>query len=423
MPANINAFAPNSQDFSTSGSTTIPIGLTAIVNWATNTGPRLSITTRAVLIAISRYANADGIAWPSHRTIADAIDAAGTSTIKVAIQHLTTLGLIAVQQRPGAPGEPNQSNVYRLSGIITNWQPREKNARETGQLFAAYRLRIQDLVEDRLGPSPRDGTDAGKWGWGTGPDYTSPDTLTSAAAAEGPIPPYAPQPDATQTYESPADAAPIDTTAPSTEVKLAEVPPRAPAPNDIDARVREHWPDLGQSWKQGINTAINWYRKYPDELEAQIANVLSVKEQQTANRLPDYAGNQPRQYPPEPTWKEPPDADPEAKAMWNLVLEDIRNLLPEPTFNAWVKHTVGVSRDGDVFTVAAPGLAASWLQRRMFKDLQSALERTSGLDLVLDIRAVHSNDQVGQPAGDQNSVQPDADTIPPDHEHTKTAEG
>jgi hypothetical protein len=406
MPANINAFAPNSQDFSTSGSTTIPIGLTAIVNWATNTGPRLSITTRAVLIAISRYANADGIAWPSHRTIADAIDAAGTSTIKVAIQHLTSLGLISVQQRPGAPGEPNQSNVYRLSGILNSWQPREKNARETGQLFAAYRLRIQDLVEDRLGSSLSDATATSNWG--TGPDYTPADTQTPDAATESPIPP-------------------LTTAAPPAAAQPAQVPSQSPAPNDIDARVRKHWPDLGQSWKQGINTAINWYRKYPDELEAQISNVLAIKEHQTANRLPDYAGDQPRQYPPAPTpeqtWTEPPDADPEAKAMWNLVLEDIRKQLPEPTFTTWVKNSVGMARDGDVFIVAAPGLAAAWLQRRMFKDLQSALERTSGLDLVLDIRAVHSNDQVGQPAGDQNSVQPDADTIPPDHEHTKTAEG
>jgi hypothetical protein len=406
MPTNINAFAPNSQDFSTSGSITIPIGLDTIVNWATNTGPRLSITTRAVLIAISRYANADGIAWPSHRTIADAIDAAGTSTIKVAIQHLTSLGLISVQQRPGAPGEPNQSNVYRLSGILNSWQPREKNARETGQLFAAYRLRIQDLVEDRLGSSLSDATATSNWG--TGPDYTPADTQTPDAATESPIPP-------------------LTTAAPPAAAQPAQVPSQSPAPNDIDARVRKHWPDLGQSWKQGINTAINWYRKYPDELEAQISNVLAIKEHQTANRLPDYAGDQPRQYPPAPTpeqtWTEPPDADPEAKAMWNLVLEDIRKQLPEPTFTTWVKNSVGMARDGDVFIVAAPGLAAAWLQRRMFKDLESALYRTSGLNLMLDIRAANGHDQASHPAGDQNSVQPDADTSPPAYEHTPTAEG
>jgi hypothetical protein len=402
MPTNINAFAPNSQDFSTSGSITIPIGLDTIVNWATNTGPRLSITTRAVLIAISRYANADGIAWPSHRTIADAIDAAGTSTIKVAIQHLTSLGLISVQQRPGAPGEPNQSNVYRLSGILNSWQPREKNARETGQLFAAYRLRIQDLVKDRLGDATATSN------WGTGPDYTPADTQTPDAATESPIPP-------------------LTTAAPPAAAQPAQVPSQSPAPNDIDARVRKHWPDLGQSWKQGINTAINWYRKYPDELEAQISNVLAIKEHQTANRLPDYAGDQPRQYPPAPTpeqtWTEPPDADPEAKAMWNLVLEDIRKQLPEPTFTTWVKNSVGMARDGDVFIVAAPGLAAAWLQRRMFKDLESALYRTSGLNLMLDIRAANGHDQASHPAGDQNSVQPDADTSPPAYEHTPTAEG
>ena len=406
MPTNINAFAPNSQDFSTSGSITIPIGLDTIVNWATNTGPRLSITTRAVLIAISRYANADGIAWPSHRTIADAIDAAGTSTIKVAIQHLTSLGLISVQQRPGAPGEPNQSNVYRLSGILNSWQPREKNARETGQLFAAYRLRIQDLVEDRLGSSLSDATATSNWG--TGPDYTPADTQTPDAATESPIPP-------------------LTTAAPPAAAQPAQVPSQSPAPNDIDARVRKHWPDLGQSWKQGINTAINWYRKYPDELEAQISNVLAIKEHQTANRLPDYAGDQPRQYPPAPTpeqtWTEPPDADPEAKAMWNLVLEDIRKQLPEPTFTTWVKNSVGMARDGDVFIVAAPGLAAAWLQRRMFKDLESALYRTSGLNLMLDIRAANCHDQASHPAGDQNSVHPDADTSPPAYEHTPTAEG
>ena len=426
MPTNINAFAPNSQDFSTSGSITIPIGLDPIVNWANNTGPRMNITTRAVLIAIARYANSDGIAWPSHKTIAEAIDAAGTSTIKVAIQHLTALNLVSVQQRPGAPGEPNQSNVYRLSGIFTNWEPREKNPKESGQMFAAYRLRIQDLVEDRTGAMVNDAMAAAKLGWGIGPADTTADTPSKAAASEVPIPPHTPPPDATQSYEMPPDDVPPTATAPPAAAQPAQVPSQSPAPNDIDARVRKHWPDLGQSWKQGINTAINWYRKYPDELEAQITNILAVKEQQTANQLPDYAGAQPRKYPPEPTpeqtWIEPPEADHEAKAMWDLVLEDIRKQLPEPTFKAWVKNTVGIARDGDVFIVAAPGLAAAWLERRMFKDLESALERTSGLNLMLDIRAGNGHDKAGQPAGDQNSVQPDADTIPPAYEHTPTAE-
>ena len=109
--------------------------------------------------------------------------------------------------------------------------------------------------------------------------------------------------------------------------------------------------------------------------------------------------------------------------MWDLVLEDIRKQLPEPTFKVWVKNTVGIARDGDVFIVAAPGLAAAWLERRMFKDLESALERTSGLNLMLDIRAGNGHDKARQPVGDQNSVQPDTDTIPPAYEHTPTAEG
>ncbi len=76
-----------------------------------------------------------------------------------------------------------------------------------------------------------------------------------------------------------------------------------------------------------------------------------------------------------------------ATEVWNDVLEVLKKNLPRPTFETWLKNTVGLSCEGDIFTVLVPStLAEEWLERRMFHALQKGLTDISGQALTLEFQ-------------------------------------
>ena len=79
--------------------------------------------------------------------------------------------------------------------------------------------------------------------------------------------------------------------------------------------------------------------------------------------------------------------DPEAAGIWADVLDDLRQRLPRPTFETWLRPTRGAALDGDAFTATAPTpFAVEWLERRMFHALQRTLEQVAGRPLKLSFR-------------------------------------
>ena len=93
-----------------------------------------------------------------------------------------------------------------------------------------------------------------------------------------------------------------------------------------------------------------------------------------------------RQYGPFP-WEAVADA--EAVRIWAVVLDELRDRLPRPTFETWIRPTRGVALDGDTFTVTTPSpFAVEWLERRMFHELQRSLGRVAGRPLELLITSL-----------------------------------
>lgn len=74
---------------------------------------QLTLAEKAVLNALADIANDNGIAWPSHRTIAE-ITCASISTIKRAIETLENEGILEVRSRH-TPSGRKTSNIYRLN--------------------------------------------------------------------------------------------------------------------------------------------------------------------------------------------------------------------------------------------------------------------------------------------------------------------
>ena len=76
-----------------------------------------------------------------------------------------------------------------------------------------------------------------------------------------------------------------------------------------------------------------------------------------------------------------------ARDVWRAVLGDLQLQLPRPTFETWLKPTIGVAYDDHTFVVEAPNsFAVEWLERRMYHALQKTLRKISGRDFELQLR-------------------------------------
>ena len=83
-----------------------------------------------------------------------------------------------------------------------------------------------------------------------------------------------------------------------------------------------------------------------------------------------------RESGPAPELAPNPGADPEARRVWSDALEVLEKQAARSTFETWLRPTEGVAMDDSLFVVEAPTpFAVSWLERRIFHALQSALER------------------------------------------------
>ncbi|NQW22823.1 MAG: chromosomal replication initiator protein DnaA [SAR202 cluster bacterium] len=76
-----------------------------------------------------------------------------------------------------------------------------------------------------------------------------------------------------------------------------------------------------------------------------------------------------------------------AREVWRAVLGDLQLQLPRPTFETWLKPTVGVAYDDHTFVVEVPNaFAVEWLERRMFQALQKTLQKISGREFELQLK-------------------------------------
>ena len=461
-----NGVYPNSNGGATiSGAgSPIPAGPPHVVRYALNNGPGLNIPAWAVYIALAHFSDDHGLSERTHREIADAIDAGSVSTVKVAIQHLEYFGKLEVTRRPGSTGGKNLPNIYRVIGEEFNWEPTPRGPREPGQIFAAYRrrhaeieaehrrsyeeleqshrLREQDLLRriDELeaavnGHAPRQGEDAA---------LSMGETPGSREEVIPPEPAPQPSPDTPGSPESlgneppePSDDSPPGVTAElpkphgqeldRRETAIApDLDPPEEAEDEVDLLTREFWPWMKGKWDD-INNAIHWYKRNRGEWTRQLKNARAARaaeerkqanpEDQADKHRPGYehGGDEAERV---PVWNSSIQPDPDARSLWGAVLADLQVQLPRPTFETWVKPTAGVAFQGDRFIVVAPTpFAVKWLEQRMFRTLQTTLERAAGRGLQLQLQALEAHSGDDPPVGDDDQGNPSGrDHEPPDYE-------
>ena len=442
----------------------IPAGPPHVVRYALNSGPGLNIPAWAVYIALAHFSDDHGLSERTHREIADAIDAGSVSTVKVALQHLEYFGKVEVTRRPGSTGGKNLPNIYRITGEEFDWAPTPKEPREPGQIFAAYRrrhaeieaehrrsyeeleqshrLREQDLLR-RIGEleaagnghAPRQGEEASL-------PMSDPSVSREEAIQPEASPP--PSPDTPGSPESlgneppaPSEDNPPGVTAElpkaqgqeldSRETAIApDLDPPEEAEDEVDLLTREFWPWIKGKWDD-INNAIHWYKRNRGEWTRQLKNARAARaaEERSQAKPGDQADRHRPEYEPGgeetervPVWDSSIQADPDARSLWRAVLADLQLQLPRPTFDTWLKPTAGVAFQGDRFIVVAPTpFAVEWLERRMFRALQSTLERAAGRGLQLQLQTLEADSDDEPPVGDDDQVNPAGpDHETPDHE-------
>ena len=178
---------------------------------------------------------------------------------------------------------------------------------------------------------------------------------------------------------------------------------------------REFWPWMKGKWDD-INYAIHWYKRNRGEWTRQLKNARAAREagERGQARPEDRAESRRRDHERRgaemertPVWDSSIPPDPDAGSLWSRVLEDLRPQLPRPAFDTWLKPTAGVAFRGDQFIVAAPTVfAVEWLERRMFRALQNALERAAGRGLQLQLQTLEAHDGEDPPAGDDGREDP-----------------
>ncbi|MDP6226849.1 MAG: chromosomal replication initiator protein DnaA [Dehalococcoidia bacterium] len=66
------------------------------------------------------------------------------------------------------------------------------------------------------------------------------------------------------------------------------------------------------------------------------------------------------------------------REVWRAVLGELQLQLPRPTFETWLKQTVGISSDERSIVVEVPTpFAVAWLERRMYQSIQKTVEKVT----------------------------------------------
>ena len=369
-----------------------PVVRPDILNWAMDTGPRMGPFHRAVLVAISRYADDQGYANPAQATIAKDLDCTRPA-VNRAVKGLVGLGLLEVETVVGDNGPYNR---YRLTGVDRDWRPREKDMQQEASIDGAYRAVISDLRAEIVRKDEGIRTMALRLGdAGVIVDDSVTDDYTPSSLV------------VVKPNQFTNQGKTTTTTVPVTEddnggggVTDDYTPPQDGRGRDDAAKNRlqgitmdvdRHWESLRKSaahpggWEKK-RSAIRWYELNYDNAPPGSFSFLE--------QMQFLADGQPG--PEEDSSPETPvatgEASAEAQKVWSEVMAALEAQLPRSAFQTWLKATEGhsIGQDGMVVS-AATSFAVDWLERRMYNAIQKTVEQVTGQPLE-----VHFVVRVGQ---------------------------
>ena len=75
-----------------------------------------------------------------------------------------------------------------------------------------------------------------------------------------------------------------------------------------------------------------------------------------------------------------------ANKIWNSVLGKVELSIPKPSYDTWLRNTVGVSFTSNEFNVETPNaFTAQYLEERMLDMLEQELRTTIGFNINLSL--------------------------------------
>ena len=122
------------------------------------------------------------------------------------------------------------------------------------------------------------------------------------------------------------------------------LPPEPPPPDyrDVDEWFDENWERLKQGGAKNYIGLREHCRKYPRYIQEQ------EERWRAADRAEERVSQMSSRHDPVEmrstitVWDGPPP-EPEAEQLWSAVLDHLQTKLPRPTFETWLKPTVGVA--------------------------------------------------------------------------------
>ena len=78
-----------------------------------------------------------------------------------------------------------------------------------------------------------------------------------------------------------------------------------------------------------------------------------------------------------------------ANKIWDSVLGKVELSIPKPSYDTWLRNTVGISFTSDEFNVETPNaFTAQYLEERMLDMLEQELRTTIGFDVKLKFTVI-----------------------------------
>ena len=352
--------------------------------FAETDGPRLEPYTRAVYKAMARFVDPEtGWAHASHKEIADIAEIKRTAA-KKHIAFLDELGKFDVVAR-SSPEKGTEANAYFLRAWPTGLVPEPMTPPCDDPLGEARRI-MAERREANLRAQHQ-------WELEVKSQRIAELEAQLESLGEAPVPASEPDP------PPPSRAA---TPPPPHE----EPPP--PDYSDVDQWFEEHWERLEQGGAQSFIRLREFYRKNPRRIEDQEERWRAADQAEEKMLSSRNSRQEPNDH-RTPVWEGPPP-DPEAEELWLGVLDNLQTLLPRPTFETWLKPTIGMAieaGDVDALVVVAPTpFAVEWLERRIFHGLITELQKVADRPMELHLRVR------GPTAEDESNEGGDSDSSP-----------
>ena len=371
---------------------------TELVSFAIRDGPRLPPATRILYVTFARLTDPEtGYSTPSHEQLANEA-VMSISSIKEHLGYLVEFGKISKTNR-STPDTGTLPNAYYFVGLDSGLVPREMNLPCSNPIKAARSI-FQREELDALHRKHAAEIAVLQAEWDTDRQFWAlVEERLKTAGIELPDRPEPPSMDvSTADSDSLAVEAGLDTPRQILPTQSSHVV--SERHRRVADKVKKEWAWMHSSFtKAGINIngAIRYFARSEDneeDLDFQIANYYAgeaaKQRPRTKYRIDDVQEPLP---PPVPLWDGPPP-DPEAEQLWQTVLENLQARLPRPTYETWLRPTVGMvieTGEREVFVVAAPTpFGVEWLERRMFHALVTELEKAAGRQMELQLRTLES---------------------------------